>query len=154
MGPLHRAKPLIGVVFATCVLFADMEAQPAVTVIMSGLDNPRGLAFGPEGALYVAEAGRGGDGPCVNAPAGLRCYGPTGAITRLWRGVQEQSKGLADPARLFHIASSRPEYRAGRLPNEVPLALLRDRRGSTGRCSNAPGYSMKKRPRVARRRLI
>jgi len=25
---------------------------------MSGLDNPRGLAFAPNGALYVAEAGR------------------------------------------------------------------------------------------------
>ena len=28
------------------------------TVVMSGLDNPRGLAFAPNGALYVAEAGR------------------------------------------------------------------------------------------------
>jgi hypothetical protein len=27
---------------------------------MTGLDNPRGLASGPEGALYVAEAGRAG----------------------------------------------------------------------------------------------
>ena len=25
---------------------------------MSGLDNPRGLAFAPNGALYVAETGR------------------------------------------------------------------------------------------------
>ena len=30
------------------------------SVVMSGLDNPRGLAWGPEGALYVAEAGNGG----------------------------------------------------------------------------------------------
>jgi hypothetical protein len=50
---------------------------PAARCVMSGLANPRGLAFGPEGALYAAEAGRGdigeGDGPC--APAFNVCYG-------------------------------------------------------------------------------
>lgn len=65
------------------------------TVVMCGLDNPRGLAFGPEGSLYVAEAGRGGfgrsDAQCFTGPAGgTRCYGPTGAISRLWNGVQER----------------------------------------------------------------
>src|SRR5438128_7969037 len=40
------------------------------TVVASGLDNPRGLAFGPEGALYVAEAARAGTGPCITGPAG------------------------------------------------------------------------------------
>jgi len=60
------------------------------TVVMSGLDNPRGLAFGPEGALYVAEAGRGGPGPCVMLRGAPQCYGPTGAVSRLWRGEQER----------------------------------------------------------------
>jgi hypothetical protein len=60
---------------------------------MSGLDNPRGLAFGPRGALYVAEAGRGAfgssDPPCFTGQAGARrCYGATGAISRLWHGVK------------------------------------------------------------------
>jgi hypothetical protein len=36
-----------------------IEAQSS-TVFASGLDGPRGLKFGPDGALYVAEAGRGG----------------------------------------------------------------------------------------------
>jgi hypothetical protein len=60
---------------------------------MDGLDNPRGLAFGPEGGLYVAEAGRGGDAPCqtlLQPPDPPRCFGTTGAVTRLWRGVQER----------------------------------------------------------------
>ena len=69
---------------------ASAVAQ-APTVVMSGLDNPRGLAFSPNGALYVTEAGRGGAGPCETNGAGeTRCFGRTGAITRLWMGRQSR----------------------------------------------------------------
>jgi hypothetical protein len=60
-----------------------------LSVIASGLDNPRGLAFGPGGALYVAESGRGfggvSSGPCAPNPVGGEpvCLGQTGAITRI-----------------------------------------------------------------------
>lgn len=63
------------------------------TVVMSNLDSPRGLAFGPEGALYVAEAGTTEiNGPCVEVPRGpsMNCFSGTGAISRLWKGRQER----------------------------------------------------------------
>lgn len=80
---------------------APCPLDPALTCVMSGLDSPRGLAFGPEGALYVAEAGTGAgvgvittpttDPRCFLTNIGSRqCYGTTGAITRLWRGTQER----------------------------------------------------------------
>lgn len=63
---------------------------PAGTPVMSGLDNPRHLAFGPGHALYVAEAGRGGAGPCSFIRGETQCAGNTGAISRLRRGVQQR----------------------------------------------------------------
>lgn len=61
--------------------------------VMTGLDNPRGIAFGGS-TLYVAEAGEGGAGPCVVIPPPPPrppvCYGPTGAISQLRRGVQRR----------------------------------------------------------------
>ena len=90
---------------------AGGAAAATVTTVMSGLDNPRGLAFGPEGALYVAEAGRGGTGPCTFSirpfePGQPFCYGPSGAVSRLWQGVQERVvTGLPSYASQFGQAS-------------------------------------------------
>jgi hypothetical protein len=63
-----------------------------ISVVMSGLDNPRGLDFGPQGALYVTEAGRGGGvGAPSISPRGVPLYyGATGAVSRLWKGRQER----------------------------------------------------------------
>lgn len=70
--------------FGSLIEPVNALATPETTeVIASGLNNPRGLNLGPEGALYVAEAGSGGAGPCAPGPEGIRCYGTTGSITRI-----------------------------------------------------------------------
>jgi hypothetical protein len=67
------------------------RAEYLITVVMSGLDNPRGLAFGPDSNLYVAEAGRGGPGPGILGGAGqVVFYGASGAVSRLRGTVQER----------------------------------------------------------------
>ncbi len=95
--------PLRRLLIATVVLLAlicardpqtPLHAQSSIQVIASGLDNPRGLNFGLDGALYVVEAGRGGTSslclPLADAP-GIRCYGPSGAVTRI-TGVGQQQR--------------------------------------------------------------
>jgi len=65
------------------------QARPKFTVVARGLNNPRGLAFDGRGALYVAEAGKGGNGKCITGPeGGQECFGSSGSVTRIAGGHQ------------------------------------------------------------------
>lgn len=96
MGFLQRKSRIASisliVLLASLLVFSGpASAYSSWEVVASGLDNPRGLAFGPGGAVFVAEAGSGGDGPCIPDPeGGERCLGFSGAITRIVNGAQER----------------------------------------------------------------
>jgi hypothetical protein len=70
---------------------AQAPTLPKVTVVASGLNSPRGLAFGPGGALYVAEGGKGGTksttGQCTQVvpPIGPYTGGFTASISKISR---------------------------------------------------------------------
>jgi glucose/arabinose dehydrogenase len=73
---------------ASVTLFAQTSSN--VTVVASGLNGPRGLKFGPDGELYVAEAGTGGTNTTTPAecaqvipPIGPYSNGNTGRISKI-----------------------------------------------------------------------
>ena len=84
---------LCAVVVASGLSGVSMLAQlpPNATVYASGLEGPRGLAFGPDGSLYVAEAGLGGTtgtgSACMQVPAPIGPYkgGSTARISKWCR---------------------------------------------------------------------
>jgi hypothetical protein len=88
-------RKIFAVVAATCafalVVVAGASAA-TVTTVATGLDNPRGLAFLPNGTLAVGEAGHGGDvcfaDFCVGATSQISMIDlSTGAHTPLVTGL-------------------------------------------------------------------
>ena len=95
MNPINRG--LVALASAMAIAAANADAA-SVEVIATGLNNPRGLGFAPNGDLYVAEAGSGGTGSCRASPDGQPvevCYGETGALTRI------DTAGVKPPRRVL-----------------------------------------------------
>ncbi len=102
----HMTATII-VTAASAAASANPTHQPATTgvsggattVFARGLDNPKGLAFAPNGDLYVAESGHS-DGTCprqtssANSSAGVSGavarITPSGKVTRVITGLLSQ----------------------------------------------------------------
>jgi len=68
---------------------AVKAAAPTFKVVAANLNNPRQIVFW-HGGMYVAEAGTGGDGPCIPGGEGPECFGKTGSVTRVQNGKQKR----------------------------------------------------------------
>jgi hypothetical protein len=92
---MHVRRLLAFVAIAAIVAVPAAQAHSGngngwVTVA-SGLDNPRGIALGSHGDLWISEAGKGGTAPCFPGDeGGSACFGNTGAFTLVHKGVQKR----------------------------------------------------------------
>jgi sugar lactone lactonase YvrE len=90
---LFTAGLTVAVAATICSVYLAVpnEAAPpmptaTITQVVGGLHNPRGLNFGPDGALYVVEAAanKPNPGPCAARPNGaIVCMSDTGSIMRI-----------------------------------------------------------------------
>jgi hypothetical protein len=70
---------------------APAAAAHGITKIATGLNAPRGMDVGPDGHLYVAEAGSAGT-TCSGTGASELCVGATGSISRVARDGSGQER--------------------------------------------------------------
>jgi len=89
-----KSFALTSLTFCFAAICGTPSVQAAsLTTIVDGVSNARGVSFGPDGTLYVAEPGIGGNGECQASPSTLFdpiCAGNTGSLVKVTPGGQPQ----------------------------------------------------------------
>ena len=95
-----------GIIAAAPEVIAQVPTE--FTVVATGLNAPRGLAFGPGGDLYVAEGGTGGT---TQTPA-TECQQVPGPVGPYFGGATGTIKKIAKNGQVSIVASGFPSTRA------------------------------------------
>ena len=82
MGSLSTRLAAAAAVAAVSAVAVPTASAATFETVATGLDNPRGVAVGSDGAVYVANAGRGGK-QCRGKGEEAMCVGTTGRIVRV-----------------------------------------------------------------------
>lgn len=108
-SPRRRARWLAIAFLSLCMVFtgaiASAGAAAPGTTVASGLMSPRNIAFGPDGTLYIAEGGMGGDEKIVG--------GPDAPVAEGTRGYTGQVTAVAPNGTKRVVAKGLPSYGGG-----------------------------------------
>jgi hypothetical protein len=89
---------MLGAAVAVALVLVPATQAATVETVATGLNNPRGVAIAPDGAVYVASAGKGGK-LCQGKGENKFCFGMTSGVVKVANGKKSTVvKGLLSAA--------------------------------------------------------
>jgi WD40 repeat protein len=136
----HRTIAALAVAAAFAVPVASASAAPKISVFAKSIDNPRGLALGPAGTLYVASAGHAGPtclskDTCLGYTSRILGISPAGKKRLIAKGLISAGSrdgsfatgadavAVGPDGRIFTVTTSGTPKDIGSAPANVQAAL-------------------------------